>query len=158
MQLKLSRRRLLGTLTAALALPAFGRAKPPLVEVWKDVSCGCCHDWITHMLANGFEVRAYDVGNVAARQRLGVPAKLGSCHTALVDGYAIEGHVPASEVQRLLRERPPAVGLVVPGMPIGSPGMDTPAYGGRRDAYSVLLLGKDGTTRVYASYTARAPD
>lgn len=158
MSLKLNRRRLLGTLTAALALPAFGRAKPPLVEVWKDVSCGCCHDWITHMKANGFEVRAYDVGNVAARQRLGVPAKLGSCHTALVDGYAIEGHVPASEVQRLLRERPQAVGLVVPGMPIGSPGMDTPAYGGRRDAYSVLLLGKDGNTGIYASYTARAPD
>lgn len=157
LKLNLNRRRLLGTLTAALALPAFGRAKPPLVEVWKDVSCGCCHDWITHMKANGFEVRAYDVGNVAARQRLGVPAQLGSCHTALVDGYVIEGHVPASEVQRLLRERPPAVGLVVPGMPIGSPGMDTPAYGGRRDAYSVLLLGKDGATQVYASYTARAP-
>ena len=158
MDLKLNRRRLLGTLTAALALPAFGRSKPPLVEVWKDVTCGCCNDWITHMKANGFEVRAYDVGNVAARQRLGVPAQLGSCHTALVDGYAIEGHVPASEVQRLLRERPQAVGLVVPGMPIGSPGMDTPAYGGRRDAYSVLLLGKDGATHVYASYTARAPD
>jgi hypothetical protein len=158
MDLKLNRRRLLGTLTAALALPAFGRGKPPLVEVWKDVSCGCCHDWIAHMKANGFEVRAYDVGNTAARQRLGVPAKLGSCHTALVEGYAIEGHVPASEVQRLLRERPQVVGLVVPGMPIGSPGMDTPAYGGRRDAYSVLLLGQDGSTRVFASYTARAPD
>jgi len=158
MDLKLSRRRLMGALTAALAWPAFGRAKPPLVEVWKDVSCGCCHDWIAHMKANGFELRAYDGGNVAARQRLGVPAQLGSCHTALVDGYVIEGHVPASEVQRLLRERPPAMGLVVPGMPIGSPGMDTPAYGGRRDAYSVLLLGKDGNTSVYASYKARAPD
>lgn len=157
MEIKLNRRHLLGALTATLAWPVFGRAKPPLVEVWKDVSCGCCHDWITHMEANGFEVRAYDVGNVAARQRLGVPAKLGSCHTARVAGYAIEGHVPASEVQRLLRERPPALGLVVPGMPIGSPGMDTPAYGGRRQAYSVLLLGKDGATSVYASYTARAP-
>jgi len=157
MDLNLDRRHLLGTLMAALALPASGRAKPPLVEVWKDVSCGCCHDWIAHMKANGFEVRAYDVGNGAARQRLGVPAKLGSCHTARVDGYAIEGHVPASEVQRLLRERPPALGLVVPGMPIGSPGMDTPAYGGRRDAYSVLLLGKDGQTSVYAAYSARAP-
>lgn len=157
MDLKLNRRHLLGVLGTALALPAFGRAKPPLVEVWKDVSCGCCHDWIAHMKDHGFEVRAYDVGNVAARQRLGVPAKLGSCHTARVDGYVIEGHVPASEVQRLLRERPPVLGLVVPGMPIGSPGMDTPAYGGRRDAYSVLLLGRDGSTSVYASYTARAP-
>ena len=101
-----------------------------LVEVWKDPSCGCCQDWLAHMQANGFELRSYDTGNVAVRQRLGVPAKLGSCHTARVDGYAIEGHVPASEVQRLLRERPPALGLVVPGMPIGSPGMDTPAYGG----------------------------
>jgi hypothetical protein len=157
MDLKLDRRRLLGTLAAALALPAFGRAKPPLVEVWKDSSCGCCQDWLAHMQANGFELRSYDTGNVAVRQRLGVPAKLGSCHTARVDGYAIEGHVPASEVQRLLRERPPALGLVVPGMPIGSPGMDTPAYGGRRDAYAVLLLGKDGQTSVYASYGARAP-
>jgi hypothetical protein len=86
-----------------------------------------------------------------------VPQKYGSCHTALVDGYAIEGHVPAREVQRLLRERPSAVGLVVPGMPIGSPGMDTPAYGGRRDAYAVLLLAADGSTTVYASYSARAP-
>lgn len=157
MDLKLDRRSLLGTLAAALALPAFGRAKSPLVEVWKDPSCGCCQDWIAHMRANGFELRTYDVGNAAVRQRLGVPAKLGSCHTAQVDGYAIEGHVPASEVQRLLRERPPALGLVVPGMPIGSPGMDTPAYGGRRDAYAVLLLGKDGQTSVYASYSARAP-
>jgi hypothetical protein len=155
---KLDRRRLLGTLAAALALPAFGRAKAPLVEVWKDPSCGCCQDWIAHMKASGFELRSYDVGNTAVRQRLGVPARLGSCHTARVEGYVIEGHVPASEVQRLLRERPPALGLVVPGMPIGSPGMDTPAYGGRRDAYAVLLLGKDGQTRVYASYTARAPD
>ena len=157
MDLKLDRRRLLGTLAAALALPAFGRAKPPLVEVWKDPSCGCCQDWLAHMQANGFELRSYDTGNVAVRQSLGVPAKLGSCHRARGDGYAIEGHVPASEVQRLLRERPPALGLVVPGMPIGSPGMDTPAYGGRRDAYSVLLLGKDRQTSVYASYGARAP-
>lgn len=158
MDLKLDRRRLLGALTAAWALPGFGRTKPPLVEVWKDVSCGCCHDWIAHLSANGFEVRAHDVGNVAVRRRLGVPAELGSCHTARVDGYVLEGHVPAAEVQRLLRERPQGLGLVVPGMPIGSPGMDTPAYGGRRDAYSVLLVGKDGSTRVYASYTARAPD
>jgi hypothetical protein len=156
-EMKLNRRRLLGSLTAWLALPATVRAAAPLVQVWKDVSCGCCHDWIVHMKANGFEVRAYDEGNAAARHRLGVPQKYGSCHTALVDGYAIEGHVPAREVQRLLRERPSAVGLVVPGMPIGSPGMDTPAYGGRRDAYAVLLLAADGSTTVYASYSARAP-
>ncbi|MDO8419691.1 MAG: DUF411 domain-containing protein [Rubrivivax sp.] len=151
------RRRLLGATAAMLALPATARTAPPLVQVWKDVSCGCCHDWIDHLKANGFAVRAYDEGNTAARHRLGVPAKFGSCHTALVDGYAIEGHVPASDIRRLLRERPKAVGLVVPGMPIGSPGMDTPAYGGRRDAYSVLLLGADGSTTVYASYGARAP-
>jgi len=155
--MNLIRRRLLCAMTATLALPAAARAAAPLVQVWKDVSCGCCHDWIDHMKASGFAVRAYDEGNVAARQRLGVPARYGSCHTALVDGYAIEGHVPASEVQRLLRERPKALGLVVPGMPIGSPGMDGPAYGGRRDAYSVLLLGTDGSTSVYASYGARAP-
>ena len=147
MDLKLDRRRLLGALAATLALPAFGRAKPPLVEVWKDPSCGCCQDWLAHMQANGFELRSYDTGNVAVRQRLGVPAKLGSCHTARVDGYAIEGHVPASEVQRLLRERPPALGLVVPGMPIGSPGMPGPPR-----PYTVYLIGKDGSSTPFSQH------
>ena len=124
----------------------------PLVEVWKDPNCGCCKDWMRHLEANGFAVKAHDQGNAAMRRRLGLPEHLGSCHTALVSGYLIEGHVPAREVRRLLRERPDALGLTVPGMPIGSPGMDGPEYGGRIDRYDVLLVDKKGKPRVYQTY------
>jgi hypothetical protein len=124
----------------------------PLVEVWKSPTCGCCWEWMQHMQVHGFRVKAHDVGNTAMRARLGIDVKLGSCHTALVEGYAIEGHVPAREVQRLLRERPKAIGLTVPGMPIGSPGMDTGGYAGRKEPYEVLLIARDGRTSVYQSY------
>ena len=122
------------------------------VEVWKAPDCGCCKDWMAHLKTNGFEVVAHDTGNAAMRQRLGLPTRLGSCHTARVGGYVIEGHVPAREIQRLLRERPLALGLAVPGMPIGSPGMDGPEYKGRKDPYDVLLVQADGNTRVFQSY------
>lgn len=140
---------------AALALPAAALAQANgsvQVEVWKSPSCGCCKDWIAHMEKSGFRFTVHETGNTAARQRMRIPMTLGSCHTALVGRYAIEGHVPAKDVQRLLREKPEAVGLTVPGMPIGSPGMDGPEYGGRRDAYDVLLVAADGSTRVYSSY------
>ena len=146
---------LTGLASTGFVAPAFAQtgtaAKTPL-EVWKDPDCGCCGDWVKHLDANGFAVRINDTGNSAARSRLGVPAKLGSCHTALVAGYAIEGHVPAREIHRLLKERPQAVGLSVPGMPVGSPGMDGAAYGHRRDPFDVLLIAKDGSTQVYQSY------
>ena len=154
----LQRRRLLASITllAIATLPLdFARAQSParaLVEVWKDLSCGCCHDWITHLEGNGFAVKVNDSGNTAMRARLGIPAQLGSCHTALVAGYAVEGHVPAADIRRLLRERPAAIGLTVPGMPVGSPGMDGPAYGGRRDPYDVLLVQKAGAPRVWSSH------
>ncbi|OGA97045.1 MAG: metal-binding protein [Burkholderiales bacterium RIFCSPHIGHO2_12_FULL_61_11] len=122
------------------------------VEAWKAPGCGCCEDWVHHMEANGFQVTMHESGNTAARTRLHIPEKLGSCHTAQVGGYALEGHVPAREIRRLLKERPTAVGLTVPGMVIGSPGMDGPAYGGRKDPYDVLLISADGSTRVYQSY------
>ena len=125
------------------------RAEPIAVAVWKDASCGCCGDWIAHMEQNGFKVTTHDTGNNAVRARLGLPARLGSCHTALVGGYLVEGHVHADEVHRLLRDKPAALGLAVPGMPIGSPGMDGPVYGGRRDAYDTLLVLRDGSTRVF---------
>lgn len=139
---------------AALALPAALRAQGPtiLVEVWKSPSCGCCQDWIRHLEGHGFRAKVNDIGNTAARARLKVPMKLGSCHTAWVGGYAIEGHVPAADIQRLLRERPDAIGLAVPGMPLGSPGMDGPAYDNRQDPYDVLLIARDGSTRVFNSY------
>ncbi len=95
----------------------------------------------------------FDQGNTAARARLGMPQNLGSCHTAVVQGYVIEGHVPAGDIQRLLKERPKALGLAVPGMPIGSPGMDAPAYGGRRDPYQVLLVQKDGAATVFSNHS-----
>lgn len=152
-----NRRRLLLASLAAAALPAIparaAKLALPVVEVWKGPACGCCKDWIKHLEANGFAVRSFDSGNTDARARLGVALDYGSCHTAQVGGYAIEGHVPAREILRLLRERPKAIGLAVPGMPVGSPGMDGPEYGGRKDPYQVLLLGRDGGSRVYQSYS-----
>jgi hypothetical protein len=139
---------------ASFLAPGLMAQTKPQVEVWKDPDCGCCKDWVSHLEANGFQVKVHDSGNAAARVRLGVPEKLGSCHTALVGGYALEGHVPARDIQRLLKERTKAVGLAVPGMPVGSPGMDGPVYGGRKDPYDVLLMLADGNTRVYQTYPA----
>jgi hypothetical protein len=136
----------------SLLAPALMAQTRPQVEVWKDPNCGCCKDWVIHMQASGFDVKVHDSGNNAVRKRLGIPDKLGSCHTALVGGYAIEGHVPAREVHRLLKERPAALGLSVPGMPVGSPGMDGPEYGTRKDPYDVVLIGRNGGTRIYQSY------
>jgi hypothetical protein len=150
--MKAQRRQFMATLMVAVAAPALARSEPPLVEVWKSPSCGCCQDWIRHMEAEGFAVRSVDTGNTAVRARLGIPVGLGSCHTARVAGYAIEGHVPAREVHRLLKEKPAAVGLAVPAMPIGSPGMDGPEYGSRRDPYDVLLVHRDGSSTVFQSY------
>ena len=152
--MKTGRRNYIAAALAALAtaVPVAVAAAPAAVEVWKAPTCGCCKDWIVHLEANGFKVQVHDSGNTAARARLGIPMRLGSCHTALVDGYAIEGHGPARAIRRLLAERPGAVGLAVPGMPVGSPGMDGPAYGARKDAYDVLLVRKDGSTSSYQSY------
>lgn len=158
-----SRRRLLhavGVLAlapTALALSRAVAAQPlPAVEVFKSPSCGCCGDWIKHLEANGFKVTAVNVPDLATvRARLGMPARYGSCHTARVGGYLVEGHVPATEVKRLLRERPQGIGISVPGMPIGSPGMDGPVYKGLQQPYDVLLVQADGSTRVFASYHKR---
>ncbi len=143
-----------GLIGAATVAPRLARAAtdPLAVEVWKDTSCGCCKDWVAHMQDNGFAVTVHESGNNAVRSRLGLPQKLGSCHTALVGGYLIEGHVPAGDVRKLLAQKPKALGLAVPGMPVGSPGMDGAAYGGRRDPYDVLLVARDGNTRVFSSY------
>lgn len=147
------RRQLLVAAVALAAAPVAFAQPAPVVEVWKTASCGCCKDWIRHMESNGFRINAHDVDSTAeVRSRLGLPEAYSSCHTASIGGYALEGHVPAKEVKRLLREKPAAVGLAVPGMTIGSPGMDTPAYGGRKDPYDVMLVGRDGKARVYQSY------
>ena len=159
--LQLNRRQLVAAtagMAAAIALPALA-SKPAkiAVEVWKDPNCGCCGDWIKHMEDNGFSVKVYDSGNTATRAKLGLPTRLGSCHTALVGNYLLEGHVPASDVHKLLKEKPKALGLAVPGMPVGSPGMDGPDYGGRKDPYDVLLvtrnlMNSDVSTSVFTSY------
>ena len=143
---------LLAGASALLAPIAFAAGTPRDVEVWKDPSCGCCKDWVAHLEANGFRVKVHDQGNNAVRAQLRIDRRYGSCHTAVVGGYALEGHVPASDVHRLLKEKPQALGLAVPGMPVGSPGMDGELYGGRRDTFDVLLLGRDGTATVYSQY------
>ena len=120
----------------------------PLVTVYKNPSCGCCGDWVKHMRANGFRVETRDVPDVTPiRQRSMVPDALASCHTALVGGYAIEGHVPAADVRRLLRERPSLIGLSVPGMVVGSPGMET----GPAQPFATIAFDERGT-RVFARH------
>jgi hypothetical protein len=125
------------------------RAAPLTVDVYKSPTCGCCGNWVGHLRASGFAVDVKEVPDADAwRAKAGVPARFASCHTAFVAGYVIEGHVPAAEIRRLLVERPNALGLAVPGMPAGAPGMDgTPAGG-----FDVLLLQPDGTSRVYRAY------
>ena len=151
-----SRRHLLrtGAALALAGLPLLPAARPQraTMQVWKSPTCGCCKDWIEIVQRAGIAVQVHDSGNSAARERLGLPMRYASCHTALIGGYVVEGHVPVREIRRLLAERPAAVGIAVPGMPIGSPGMDGPEYGGRRDPYDVVLVLREGSSRVYASY------
>lgn len=123
----------------------------PLVTVHKSPYCGCCTQWVEHLRAEGFAVEIVAAEDLRpVKQRVGVPPGKGSCHTAEVDGYFVEGHVPADDIKRLLSERPVARGLAVPGMPIGSPGMETPD--GRVQPYTVELIGKDGQATPYARH------
>lgn len=137
-----------------LLLPSFSFASPtkPLITMWKSPTCGCCKDWEIYLQKNGFNVKAIPEGNEQIRIKLGMPIQYGSCHTALVNGYVIEGHVPASEIKRLLFEKPKALGLAVPAMPIGSPGMDGLEYRGKKDSYDVLLISANGKSSIYQSY------
>ena len=145
-----SRRCALGLVAASVLgpmLPAQA-ADRPKVLVSKDPNCGCCGAWAEHLRRAGFPVEVIETTNVnAVKQRLGVPVDLTSCHTAEVQGYVIEGHVPASAILRLLEEKPQATGLAVPGMPIGSPGMES----GRPEIYEVVLFGAQGR-RTFARY------
>ena len=152
--MNISRRRFVATLSlAGLAGPALAATASTVgIDVWKSPTCGCCKDWIAHMERNGFKVMVHEQGNTDMRARLRMPVDYGSCHTALVGGYVVEGHVGASDVKRLLKERPDAVGLAAPGMPLGSPGMDGPEYGGRKTPHDVLLVRRDGTASVFQAY------
>jgi hypothetical protein len=139
-------------LVTALPIPALtGAATSPLVEVYKSEGCGCCEGWIEHLKTNGFAVKAQNVGDTGAyRKKFGIPDELMSCHTGFVEGYAVEGHVPAADIKRLLAEKPKAKGLAVPSMPMGSPGMEA----ARKDSYDVFLVKEDGSTSVYRHYSA----
>ena len=134
-----------------LVLPLLSQTAPQ-VTVYKTRTCGCCSLWVDHLKGNGFNVTVQEVDSTAEyERRYGVPRQLQSCHTAVVNGYAIEGHVPAREIHRLLKEKPNAKGLAVPGMPMGSPGME----GSRKDSYSVMLFDAQGRSSVYQSYPGR---
>ena len=135
--------------TQLLARPAADDL--PAVTVYKSPTCGCCSKWNEHLEANGFEVKAIDMPDVRPmKEQLGVPAELASCHTAVVGGYVVEGHVPAEDVKRLLAERPDVTGLAVPGMPIGSPGMEV--EGRPAEAYDVVAFTKGGEQTVFAHH------
>ncbi len=137
--------------TATAQRPATASHPLPLLVVHKSASCGCCGLWVEHMRQAGFPLEVRNLDNVnPVKERLGVPLGKGSCHTAEVGGYFIEGHVPAEDVMRLLAEKPEGKGLVLPGMPAGSPGMETPD--GRTQPYVVELVGEDGTTAAFAQH------
>ena len=141
--------------TQSAAAPSTAKATEslPVVQVYKNASCGCCKDWVKHLEANGFTVQAHDVDNLLPyKDQAKLGAGMGSCHTAFVDGYAIEGHVPAWDIKRLLLEKPPISGLTVPRMPIGSPGMEV--AGRPADAYQVLSYKEGETVGVFADYPA----
>ena len=149
---QMTRRQVLGLLSMVIAADLPSQAQNgPAVQVYKDPTCGCCALWVEHLRKAGFTATVSDVQDMSAvKTKHGVPARARSCHTALVGGYVLEGHVPAEDVQRLLKQRPSVVGIAVPGMPIGSPGMEV--AGTKPQAYDVLAFDKSGETTVFASH------
>ena len=135
------------------AAPAAETAAAPIMQVYKSATCGCCKAWVEKMQAAGFEVRVTDLDESALQEvkaKRGVGENLQSCHTAVVNGYVVEGHVPAANIHRMLKEKPAIAGIAAPGMPRGSPGMEVP--GGARDAYQVLTFTRTGKTTVFARH------
>ncbi|MEN7530061.1 MULTISPECIES: DUF411 domain-containing protein [unclassified Cupriavidus] len=129
-------------------------AKPLAIVVYKTPTCGCCGDWVKHLQDNGFTVTTHDVEDTGPyRQKYGIPERFGSCHTGVIAGYGIEGHVPAADIKKLVATKPKATGLAVPGMPVGSPGME---MGPRKDPFDVLLVKADGAASVFSSYNKKA--
>ena len=125
------------------------KGPPVRMVVYKTPTCGCCRSWVDHVQQAGFQVEVHDMADVQpVKSEHGLPQHLASCHTAIVDGYVIEGHVPADVIRRLLRERPQVAGIAVPQMPAGSPGME---MGGRKDPYDIIAFARNGTVSVYES-------
>ena len=147
----IDRRTMIGLVLAAV--PAAACAKPikaAELKIYKSPYCGCCGAWVNHIKASGIPTVVQEMEDVApVAKKLGVPDAVRSCHTAVIDGYFVEGHVPAPDIRKLLRERPKARGIAVPGMPIGSPGMEK---GERRDPYDTLLVMRDGSTRAFVKH------
>ncbi len=138
----------LGLAAAASQVSFHAQSAAPSMTVYKSPSCGCCGKWVTIMREQGFDVKTVDMDDMSkVKASYGVSPELGSCHTALVGGYVIEGHVPAESVKRLLREKPKVAGIAVPGMPVGSPGMEVPS--GQKDAFDVVAFQRDGKTSVF---------
>jgi hypothetical protein len=136
-------------LIGVLSMQVAAHAASTVVDVYKSASCGCCEAWVRHLRDAGFTVNAHNVENPSDyRAKHHIPDELGSCHTAVVGDYAVEGHVPAAEIKRLLAEKPKARGLAVPSMPLGSPGMEGP----RKDPYDVFLVKTDRQRSVYKHY------
>lgn len=142
---------LLGSIAAAAAcMPVRADTPLPQIDVYRSPTCGCCGAWVDHLKAAGFPVNVIEVGDTSAvRKRFGLPDRFGSCHTGIVSGYVVEGHVPAADVKRLLATRPKAIGIAVPGMPVGSPGMEA---ANRSEAYDVLLVDKMGRSTVFTHH------
>ena len=138
-------------LGAALSTTSREHAAPIAITVYKNAQCGCCRAWVEHLRKEGFKVTAKDVDDLAAiKAKLGVPGSLSSCHTAVVGPYVVEGHVPAADIRKLLTDKPKVAGIGVPGMPVGSPGMEMPGF--PVDKYDVMTFAKDGKQRVFASH------
>lgn len=130
------------------ARPALAAGDPVTIKVYKDANCGCCNKWVEHLATNGFKVETMDMPDLSLlKQKHGVTDKLQSCHTAIVDGYVVEGHVPADVIRKMLKDRPSIAGLAVPGMPAGSPGME----GDTKERYDILTFDRAGKTGVYAT-------
>jgi hypothetical protein len=144
---------LLASAAALAAGPSCAAQANPAIKVYKDPSCGCCGAWIDHLKAEGFKTEVDDGQDMAAiKAKYGVPDDLTSCHTGVTGGYAIEGHVPAADIKRLLKENPKALGIAVPGMPVNSPGMEVPGQPDER--YTVWLFAKDGRRSAFAKHGA----
>ncbi|MBT8117560.1 MAG: DUF411 domain-containing protein [Gammaproteobacteria bacterium] len=148
----ISRRILVAGIMLATLIPQFALAEADGLEsitVYKSPTCGCCSKWVRHLQENGFAVEAIDRNDMnAVKLKSGIPRQLASCHTAIIDGYVIEGHVPAADIRRLLKDRPAVAGLTVPRMPMGSPGMEGP----RQDSYEVMTFTKTGDTTIFSRH------
>ena len=147
-----TRRSILSLAAAAAVLPGASFAKSETLHVAKSLTCGCCGAWVDHMRQAGFDVKVENLEHdtlQALKTRLGISPRHTSCHTARIAGYVIEGHVPAPDIRRLLQDRPQGIGLTVPGMPVGSPGME---MGGQQDPYDVILMKANGRGEVFQAY------